>query len=114
MAQLKKKYNPYLTYVRMDSDGTADLFIKTNMSEDQIYNWIENNYVNRDYFTGWDLTDSGFYINFDVSHHWFQANQLRSAKKFVDYIKKFIKEFEIPLKWNSKTQFKTTLFRQGD
>jgi len=61
-----------MTYINLvkadiDNNGTADVFIDTNLTEDGINRWIDRNCVDRPYFTGWDLTDTGFMINFDMS-----------------------------------------------
>ena len=49
------------------TDGTALCFVTTSRSEDSLYTLIECNFCDRHWFTGWDLTNTGFEFNFDMS-----------------------------------------------
>ena len=94
--------NTYLTKATIDTDGTAELFIDTNLTEDGIYRWIERNYCDRIYFTGWDLTDSGFMINFDISLDC-NSDSFNSKDEYIAYMKQSIKEL-VPAKFMLEAQ----------
>jgi len=49
------------------TDGTALCFVNTVKSEDSLNTWAESNLYDRHWFTGWDLTDTGFEFTFDMS-----------------------------------------------
>lgn len=72
-------------------NGTADLYIDSMLSNDAKYEWIERNYVDRPFYTGWDITDSGFMLNFDLS---LDANRscFKTDSEYIKYIKQAIKE----------------------
>ncbi len=78
----------YINLVKADIDlnGTANVFIETDLTEDGIYRWIDRNYIDREYFTGWDLTDTGFMINFDMS---LDCNRdcFKSNEEYISYMK---------------------------
>ena len=75
----------------ISDDGTAELFVKTTMNEDKIYGWIDRNYVDRIYFTGWDLTDEGFMLNFDMSLDC-NRNSFKTDTQYNAYMKQAIKD----------------------
>ena len=50
-----------------NTDGTALCSVNTSKSEDSLCTLIECNFCDRHWFTGWDLTDTGFEFNFDMS-----------------------------------------------
>lgn len=83
----------YINIVKadIDEDGTANLFIDTNFTEDGIYSWINTFYVDRPYFTGWDLTDTGFMINFDLSLDC-NRQSFKTDEQYISYMKKSIKD----------------------
>lgn len=80
-----------LVKVNIDNDGTADVFIETNLTEDGIYRWIDRNFVDRPYFTGWDLTENGFMINFDMS---LDCNRdfFKSNDEYIRHMKSSMKD----------------------
>lgn len=80
-----------LTKADIDTDGTADLYIETNLSQDGIYRWIERKYVDRPYFTGWDLTDAGFMINFDMSLDC-NRDSFKTDNEYKSYMRQAIKD----------------------
>jgi len=83
--------------VILANDGTADIFVDTNLTENGKYRWIETHYVDKPYFTGWDITDNGFMINFDMSY-WANVDCFKTEKQYQSYMKQAIKEF-VPVDW---------------
>jgi len=86
-----------LTKANIDTDGTADLFIDTDLTESGIYRWIDKNFIDRPYFTGWDITDTGFMINFDLSLNC-NIDCFKTEKQYYSYMKSAIKE-QVPAKY---------------
>lgn len=87
----------YISNIVVARNGTAEIFVTTDMSEDSIYNWIDRCYVDRHYFTGWDLNDNGFMLNFDISLDC-DVSAFATEEKYQSYIEKSIKQL-VPIKW---------------
>ena len=83
--------------VILANDGTADIYIDTNLTENGKYRWIENHYVDKPYFTGWDVTNNGFMINFDMSLDC-NADSFKTLEKYQSYMKQAISEL-VPVDW---------------
>ena len=63
------------------TDGTALCFVNTSRSEDSLYTLIECNFADRHWFTGWDLTNTGFEFNFDMSLY-FDSSHFKTLKEY--------------------------------
>ena len=67
------------------------------MNQDSIYRWIDRCYVDKPYFTGWDLTESGFMLNFDISLDC-DSTSFPTIERYRSYVENSIKNL-VPIKW---------------
>jgi hypothetical protein len=86
-----------ITKITIDADATAKVFVITTKSEDSKYAWIETVCYDS-WFTGWDLTDDGFYMNFDMSLDCVPS-EFDSTEDYKEYIINNIAEY-VPVKFD--------------
>jgi hypothetical protein len=78
-----------VTQIKYRLDGTAEVQIATNMSEDDKYTWIECMDGNP-YYTGWDFDETGMQVDFDASLC-YSIEQFKDQKEYLAALKSDIR-----------------------
>jgi hypothetical protein len=86
-----------ITKVTINANATAKVFVTTTKSEDAQCNWIETVCYDS-WFTGWNPTDNGFYMNFDMSLDC-DPSEFDSTEDYKEYIINNIAEY-VPVKFD--------------